>query len=378
VKCTKTPVDCTKSEAAKTAKNNNAQNNGRCYSYKCSYGSCESFEVLPRRVSTKCITWKCVGSIEKGWNWTSSYTTAYTNCKKDSCYERKCDDSQGCIAVKEICESKSDMCTQYTCNNNKTCDKKNLLKNYECMEERCATDGTKLAVWHEDVCDKKHDCTYCSKDRNVPESYGRCVNYPYPNGGDNCTIYTCNTTIGTKGMCDHSECWIESPKCNDGFACTEDKCSVGGDCWTVNIDCYQEINMTDYPCFRASCKEDSTQEKGYRCVRKIRSGAYMDICGRCIQTVEDSSESSSSSKEYDPCLDEPVLAPIKESIAAATVACIVLIALIGGGALAASSIIGTKVLIDRARAANNQSAHSNPLFEENAAEMSNPTYAENA
>jgi len=56
---------------------------------------------------------------------------------------------------------------------------------------------------------------------------------------------------------------------------------------------------------------------------------------------------------------------------------IVLGAIIIGGSIAASSVIGTKILLERARAANNQSAHSNPLFEGNDAEMSNPTFVEN-
>jgi len=373
VKCTKTSTDCTKSEAAKTAKSKNAKNDGSCYSYKCSYGSCEFFEVLPRRVSTKCITWKCVGSIEKGWSWSSSYTTEYTNCKNDVCYERKCDDNQGCIPVKAVCESKSNLCKSYTCNNNKSCVEKNLLIKYDCMHEECASDGTKFAVWDKDIhtgCPEVRNCTIvsCPRDKNDP-NYGRCVYTPNDHVDDPCLAPVCNTTTNTMSR---------KPKCDDGFACTEDKCSVDGFCWSVNIDCYQEINMTDYPCFRAACKEDSTQEKGYRCVRKLKHGAYMDICGRCIETVADSSESSSTTMEEDPCVDEPVLPPIKEGIAAATIACIVLIALLGGGALAGTSIVGTKILLDRARAANNQSAHSNPLFEGNAAEMNNPTYAANA
>jgi len=368
--CQKTPTDCTKSEAAQTAKSKNAKNDGGCYSYKCSYGSCEFFEVLPRRKSTKCVTWTCTGSIDKGWNWTSSITNEKKNCKSDVCFERKCDDNQGCIPVKDICESKSNMCRSFTCNNNKSCVEKNLLIKYDCMHEECnEADGTKFAKWDEDFhvgCPEVSNCTTvsCPQEKDDP-NYGRCVYTPFLHDDDPCTLYICNTSNNSL---------IETPKCDDGFACTEDKCSVDGDCWSVNIDCYQELNMTDYPCFRAACKEDLTQEKGYRCVRKLKPGAYMDICGRCIQTVEDSSESSSSSKEEDPCVDEPALPPIKEGIAAATVACIVLVAVLGGAALAGTSIVGTKILLDRARAANNQSAHSNPLFEENAAEMSNPTY----
>jgi len=41
-------------------------------------------------------------------------------------------------------------------------------------------------------------------------------------------------------------------------------------------------------------------------------------------------------------------------------------------------VLGTKTLIERAKGADNQSAHSNPLFEENETELSNPTYAGDA
>jgi len=202
IKCQKTSTDCTKSAAAKSAKENNAKNNGMCYSYKCSYGSCELFEVLPRRVSTKCVTWKCVGSIEAGWKWQSSYTTAYTNCKNDSCYQRKCDDSQGCIAVNEICVSKSTNCKSYTCNANKSCVEKNLLKKYDCMHEECAKYGTKIAVWDKDyhvACPEVRNCTNvtCPRDKDDP-NYGRCVYTPFVHDDDNCTRYVCNKTTNTR------------------------------------------------------------------------------------------------------------------------------------------------------------------------------------
>jgi len=371
--------DCSKSDAAKDAEKNNNNNEG-CYSYICSLGVCEMIEVLPRHKSTACETWTCVGDIEHGWQWEHSYTDEYNKCADDVCYTRKCDDEQGCIPVKEICESKSNMCSSFTCKENKTCEETSLLKTYDCMHEECSPegDGTKIAVWDEDVygnidksCPSLHNCTTveCPRDPLDPTTYGRCVYTNITHGDDKCVIYTCNTSDDT---------WIESPKCDDGFACTEDKCSVDGDCWTVDIDCYQYVNMTGYPCFRAACKEDSSSETGYRCVRRLKMGAYIDICGRCIRESDAGSsevEGSSIDKGDIACTDAPEEPIFKEGIAAASIAMIVLAAVIVGGALTTTSVIGTKTLLERARAANNQSAHSNPLFEDNAAEMTNPTFA---
>jgi len=377
VRCNFTTSDCTVSDAAYDAEKKNdpknAEYDGGCYTYICSeYGTCEFQEVLPKRKSTACEIWTCTGDREHGWEWVKSYTPAYQNCKNDACYERVCDDEKGCIPLHEICESKSNKCYNYTCNANKTCDEEVLLKKYDCMHEECSEDGTVIEKWDEDykvACPELHNCTTveCPNTDKDDPNYGRCVYTNITHGDDPCTNYTCNTTDDT---------WIESPKCDDHNFCTEDKCSVDGECWTVDIDCYKEINMTEYPCFRAACKEDENQEKGYRCVRKLKSGAYIDICGRCIREGElTSSEKKEGSEEALACTEAPDEPMLKEGLAAASVAMIVLGAVIIGGALATTSVIGTKTLLERARAANNQSAHSNPLFEDNEAEMTNPTFS---
>jgi len=377
VECRHEAINCTESPEAQLAEDNNKLYKDRCYTYQCSYGACEMIELLPRHETTKCTEWKCVGNKKDGWSWTSDPTDEYNNCHNDACYERTCDDNLGCVPVKEICESQSNMCYSYKCeNNNQTCNKTSLLKEYDCMIERCATDGTTYPDWTwktlEEACPNGHNCTVASCPQSkLDPNYGRCVYTLKKHEDDPCTDFTCNTSDD-----DSDDPWIRSPHCNDGYACTEDKCSVDGDCWTVDIDCYQEINMTDYPCFRASCKEDSTVEKGYRCVRKLKNGAYIDVCGRCIREGDaGSSEDTNEEKDALKCTLAPEEPMIKEGIAAASVAMIVLGAVIIGGAIATTGVIGTKTLLERARAANNQSAHSNPLFEDNAAEMNNPTFS---
>jgi len=116
-------------------------------------------------------------------------------------------------------------------------------------------------------------------------------------------------------------------------------------------------------------------------MRKLIKDAYVDICGNCIkQEVTDIAESEMSSSYTQSSVDllECTHAPPKpiltEGLAAASIALIILFAVIIGAGIAASSVIGTKTLIERAKGANNQSAHTNPLFEGNEAEMTNPAY----
>jgi hypothetical protein len=121
-------------------------------------------------------------------------------------------------------------------------------------------------------------------------------------------------------------------------------------------------------------------------VRKLIRNAYLDVCGRCIQEKVESNEQSTSSsfssldekeKEFDTtsCTGAPAKPILTEGLAAASIALIIIAAVIVGAAIAASSVMGTKTLINRARGAGNQSAHSNPLFEGNDTELTNPTYA---
>jgi len=100
-------------------------------------------------------------------------------------------------------------------------------------------------------------------------------------------------------------------------------------------------------------------------------GASIDVCGKCIL---ESDLTSNLEDAIGDCVDAPEQEIMKEGLAAATIAMIILAAIIIGAAIATSGVMGTKALLDRARAANNQSAHSNPLFEENEAEMTNPAF----
>jgi len=144
--------------------------------------------------------------------------------------------------------------------------------------------------------------------------------------------------------------------------------------------------MSGYPCFEPRCKE-VPDEKKYKCVRKLIRNAYIDVCGRCIQeSTATSSETSSSTSSFvikggdvdtTGCTGAPAKPILTEGLAAASIALIIIAAVVVGAAITASSVMGTKTLLNRAKGAENQSAHSNPLFEGNETELSNPMYTGN-
>jgi len=230
--------------------------------------------------------------------------------------------------------------------------------NYTCLNETCINGKKEIVKLNvEEVCAHVNKCEVltCSK-------AGKCIYTPkLPPDDDPCKIYSCDPTTGE---------YSYVPKCNDGIYCTEDKCTIDGDCRFMAINCYLEIDMTDYPCFRAECREDSGN---YRCMRKLRPGVFIDVCGNCIK--EDGTSSSDEGAAMTACTDAPEQPMTKEGLAAASIALIVLGAIVIGAAVAASGVLGTKTLLERAKAADNQSAHSNPLYEDTDTEMQNPGYS---
>jgi len=278
-------------------------------------------------------------------------------------------------------------CAKEVCENDK---KVWVLKNLTAV----CTNGTKCQVPY---CDGDGQCQYLPKE---------------PEGDDPCKIYTCDPATGN---------FSESLRCNDGLYCTEDICNeVSGECKYEPILCENKIPMEGYPCFVAQCREG---DNDYKCVRKLMHNAYIDVCGNCIMEKVPETKSSSSSSSSDTsshsssetsetpassasepsaasvsekshgneipqsqssivdlleCTGAPPRPILTEGLAAASIALIIVAAVVLGSAITASGILGTKALIDRARQANNQSAHSNPLYQNNEAEMTNPAFAEAA
>jgi len=246
------------------------------------------------------------------------------------------------------------------------CVNNSLLIQTKCMHEVCRN-GMKYFEQRIDKCSPNKCqnvvCVFTDEHKNVSE-----CRYSQKDAPDNdlCKIWECDINTGE---------WHDSPTCYDGLHCTTDKCWKG-QCRFPDISCDLELNMDGYPCFQPKCKE---AEGRYKCVRKLIPNAYIDICGHCIMSDDEASsdsgsQSGSSVDQLTACTGAPPKPVLTQELAAAAIALIILAAVIVGAGITASGVIGTKQLIDRAKGANNQSAHSNPLFEDNETELSNPAY----
>jgi len=371
--CVNYSTNCLTSELAEDAQKKNGEDPKTCYTVECANGTCVlTKRPNPTEENTACWLNVCrFINNTHGWDWVREPTEVQLSCKSDVCNEWKCDDKDGCVPT-DICGVKSNDCKTYFCKTNddgsKECTYKNkTLIDAECMYEEC-------------IGDVKHQWP-----KNVTEV---CVN------SNKCKVPACSE----KGLCvykdatppeglftnDQLECAVCDPDtgswsfgCDDGLFCTNDICAVGGKCRHTDVNCFKILNMSANSekdkCFMAVCNERSDK---YQCKRKKKVGVYVDVCGNCIR--QDGYEGSSGESEDDTvaCVEAPEEPVLKEPLAAAAIAMIVLLAVLVGGVIAASTIIGTKTLLERARAANNQSAHSNPLFEDNVKEVSNPTFME--
>jgi len=350
----------------------------KCYKAACSNDNSDSyctyeFEKRPEDLEdTKCMEYRCV-RIEDGiWEWLYVPTELNVSCTNNSCVHRTCHKDEGCIVTKDVCVANSTECTKYTCEVNGDsyeCIATNLLITTNCTKEECEDGKKVLKDTSKTTCELPDLCHYatCVYFEENHTSYCELHDVPPP-GNDPCLVYTCDNETGR---------WNHTKKCDDGLYCTNDQCSVYGECRNNPIRCGEELNMTGYPCFEARCKEG---EDKHKCVRKLIPNAYIDICGNCIKKdvveVQSSSDSTSSSEvnELVQCTGAPPRPMLTEGLAAAAIALIIIAAVVGGAGIAASGVITTKTLIDRARGASNQSAHSNPLFEDNEAEMTNPAF----
>jgi len=345
----------------------------------------------PAKPDNYCMHWACRQQDSGEWDWTWVPTEFGETCMTDECRERTCDPvAKTCTIGDELCSVRTNNCYSYACEVRKHprdyynygyCVNTSLLIKTTCTYEVCdEVNNKKLQVTNLGACVglvsltkcQVHDCKY-----DAESMTSECIAIPKPApGNDPCVNYTCDEETGN---------FSEGPKCDDGLYCTENQCTIFGECKFPAIRCSDKIPMDGYPCFEARCKEDPENKK-YKCVRKLIPNAYIDVCGQCI--IEDySSETFSgsvmsqdygNSVDYVGCTGAPAKPILTEGLAAASIALIILAAVLIGAGIAASGVLGTKALIDRAKGANNQSAHSNPLFEDNEAEMTNPAFVEAA
>jgi len=340
-----------------------------CYNVVCKDGEC-LFEVLdPEREipeSNKCQRAVCK-KVGDYYSWSLEDTEEAAHCgeRTTECAEYSCDGKLGCVP-NDIC-TKETPCGEYVCVNNSKCIYNSTLEETECMIQMCIYDRETQAEigrkWTEKddldaVCHNSAKCIISKCNSSTGLCYFEKSKQPED---DPCRDFTCDNETG----------WSAKPHCYDGLFCTKDACIVDSGmvfCSYEPRSCTEELDITDR-CYYGECVED---EANYSCKVGVVPGAVIDICGKCVLE----SDFGSGSEVDVECVDTPAPNRTKEGLAAASIGLIVLGAILIGAAVATSGVITTKTLIERARAANNQSAHSNPLFEGNNAEMTNPTYGD--
>jgi len=387
-------VNCTETMASEVARLNSLYKD-RCYTADCgSDGQCiyRTVKRPDNYIWTKCMEPVCKKMPSGSYAWSYVATEVNKTCKSDACSYRECRNDanatlfpDGCY-WEDICLNRTTECEIYTCDTSGATAQCKMtpakFEETECTKEVCKN-GKKVWVDKdiEEAChppDKCYEslcyngtCEYVKKD---------------PDGDDPCIIYTCDPATGN---------FSKKPKCDDGLFCTTNYCDAFGECIFEPISCEGNMSMEGYPCFEPYCKEGVDS---YKCVRKLLRNAYIDVCGNCIEEkkpeevvtssdastngnddnviVAPSSSQSSSGVDLLECTGAPPRPIITEGLAAASVALIIIAAIVGGVGVAASGIIGTKVLIDRAKEADNQSAHSNPLYQNNETELQNPAFSD--
>ena len=278
-------------------------------------------------------------------------------CKTDECAVRKCVKDIGCVADTTICQSSN--CTTRKCEEGKCVETavscpENLCQGSECVEEKGG-----CVLYDKDpktVCTEYPSTCYDIKCNPADEKCSYTLKKPPSD--DPCTVYTCDNDTGV---------WTEAAKCDDHIVCTDDRCSYDGKCTNFPTDCL-DLSMSGYSCFTAAC----TERRG--CYRKLYANAYVDICGNCIREDGDMGSQSATESADENCLDGMGNNALQPALTTAAVVGIALVAIVVGIALTVSGVFGTKELVKRAQSAQNTSAHSNPLYETDDTEMTNPAF----
>ena len=346
-------------------KESKCETSGECQVAYCDKetNKCVVETVAPNLTADKCQSIKC----DKETNtWYLAPTDVATSCVSDGCFDRHCDAVFGCM---EVSKCVNNLCFTSVCNESLQCEYTEIPSPYEsndCQIAACYnSSGWNLTVLtDEQACPTEDKCVIATCNRTSGQCEYKNKTIDWNSAADKskynpCHNYTCNSTTG--------EFDDEGEKCVSELFCVKNEC-YDGECYQVEEEC-KNLDMTGYDCFYRSCTESR------QCYRKLYAKAYIDICGRCLRNYDylNPNQSLTQSEDED-CVDEMATPVLSTALTAAAIAGIVIAAIVGAVALAASGVLGTKELIKRASNAADQSAHSNPLFESNAQEMSNPAY----
>jgi len=404
--CEKCDANSGNNPNSQTCANNNARNyasdNSTCYLSTCkikkNYGKTVTYcteDKITCTPSDACHNAVC--DLEtRTCNETIRYPESYTEAQKNRkfCQEVVCDRSTGKY---ELADASSTKCPSDKCTNNQCVNDEGILGHCNpepvCQDRNCYDTKCNINAWQD-----KDRCTYTPKVCNATNNCfkatcdpatGKClemgkdIDEACPND-DRCVKMVCNVENGTCSavtilpadsdpcliyVCDNETGNLTTyAKCDDQDICTDDVCTYDGRCINSPRTC-EELNMDAYGvCFDRACSK--ARKNG--CYRKVNPDSYFDECGNCVRGYS-ATDSGVSNEDLASCKD--ALKPyVPAAIGAGVVAAIIIACIIAAAAVATAGTLATRELIRRARAANSQGAHDNPLFEEDGQELDNPTF----
>jgi len=329
---------------------------------KCQIGTCSGAKGCT--FTTKSCNDSPLTQICTGWNnvQCNDVTGQCEATKPERCNVDNCHKIEG-ESVVALCVS-DDPCIVASCDKNKpegercTNTSKCGVSTNACKKMTCDNGQCGEEIYDSLDCPSKNTiCTTYTCDPDYNNGQGGCKPEPAYHEETECTKYVCTEEDG----------WQAVPRCTTEEPCKVAKCLSGGVCYDEDVDCREALNIED-KCHDGACSAESGE-----CKLTVVTGTYIDVCGNCMSdNAEDAGEDDENGAVE--CVDAPEKEVTREGLAGAAVALIVIGAIILGAAIAASTVFGTKALIDRARGAENQAVVSNPLFEESQTEMANPAF----
>ena len=338
----------------------------------------------------------------------------------EPCYEVKCiaytDDKGNKVAKPNrtrLCKE-DNACFNYVCNTttNTTCYKEHkcAIPTNKCVEYvdcELNADGSPHCIYRDITCDEyKTKCNnaYCN------ETDGNCV---VTDNSSSCERYACaefvrcdnkdgckykNISCNDDNPCTIDECvefdkysedddsasdevfsssndktlpyvCVHKPKCTTPNFCETASCSADGDCSINKYDCKteSETNPTD-TCHAYKCDEESRS-----CKVVLLPSAFLDVCGSCVKDYGSDPDLNGTIAKT-ACIGGMKATDAAAVIAGSTIAAIVIVCIIAAVAIGVASTLGTKELIKRAKKNADVGTNSNPLYEGNDNESTNPAF----
>ena len=414
--CKENQLDQSVCDACKDSDLNCSMNNTECKTYECDVNSttkeayCKEIDECAKDstlcsiltcdpVLKKCVkhdycgpkpckTATCTVIKENGVDKPNCSYTDHETCKPDDvCYEYKCnavsntcdpvikcpkipcknlidcsvnpDNTPNCIYTDIVCDSKSKCVYAYCDNDTSECkylDNTSDCKRYPCMKYTGCNDAD--GCQYEDVtCDDKDDCTI-----------DKCVALESASEDeDDYSDSVFSSSSSNDGRTLPHVC-VHKPKCTTPNFCEKASCTATGDCVINKYTCSDKDTSEIDNCHAYQCDEESRS-----CKVVLLPSAFLDVCGSCVKEYgNDPGLNETFAKTA--CIGGMKATDAAAVIAGATIAVIVIVCIIAAVAIGVASAIGTRELVKRAKTTADAGTNSNPLYEGNENEASNPAF----